>query len=589
MKVLKVQVFLILFCSVVHLLMGQKNDYHWVTGYGGGAISEGQPWYGLSVLRFSDFGQLDSMNLQEPGMWMDFFNVSISDVNGNLQFYCNGVGLNNYLHQLMDNGDGMSGFPGSTGEEGGYAMTQGGIAVPWPEASNQYFLLQERGEYFADHEEHRFKTTALLYSKVDMTANSGEGKVFEKRTEFLQDTVERGKSKLVRHANGRDWWHLKNKLDDNVFYRTLISPSGATVVGQQEIGTPVLQGSGQSVFSPDGSKYVIFNTISAEVGMFLDIYDFDRCSGLLSNHMKLHFSHDGGVGGVAISPNSRYLYHSSNWYIYQFDLYADDIGASRDTVAIYDLNVDWFPTTFFAAQLAPDGRIYVISPNGVPVMHRIEYPNLSGEECLVKQHSVRLPTLNSFSIPNNPNYRLGPVDGSPCDTLGIDNFPLANFRADQDSSSYLQFFFQDLSSYEPEEWFWTFGDGFTSESVSPTHIYNGDGAYEVCLTVSNANGSHTACDTLYLGVVDATEQEQIDVALQVFPNPFQHTFSLVMNDYFPKHGQFRVFDGLGRAVHQQRIYQGWNTVDGNSWQPGIYFYELRDGQMKLGAGRVVKQ
>ena len=581
------KLFLAVFLGFLSInLIAQKHDYHWITGYGSNV---GNPDFGLSILQFEDFGKVDTFSKKDSSFDMDFFNVSMSDSNGSLQFYCNGVGLNNHLHQLMENGDGMSGFPGSTGEDGGYAMTQGGISVPWPGTSDQFFLLQEKGEYFPFQEDHRFKTTALLYSRIDMSANGGEGNIVEKRMVFLQDTVERGKSKLVRHANGRDWWHIKNKLDENVFYRTLITPQGPEVIGEQTVGLPVMQGAGQAVFSPDGSKYVIFNSISADVGLYLDIYDFDRCTGLLSNHQKLHFSHDGGPGGVAISPNSRYLYHSSHWYIYQFDLLATNIAASKDTVAIYDLNVDWFPTTFFAAQLASDGRIYVISPNGVPVMHQIEYPDEPGEACIVKQHSVRLPTLNSFSIPNNPNYRLGPIDGSPCDTLGIDNLPKANFRADQDTLSTYEFYFQDLSYYEPEEWFWTFGDGFTSESVSPTHIYGGDGVYEVCLTVSNTNGSHTACDTIFLGIVDATEQIEPIVELQVFPNPFQTEFSLVMNDYYPKNAQLIIYDALGRNTHQQRIYQGWNTVDGVVWRSGIYFYELWDGGMKLGNGKVIKQ
>ncbi|MGH1435815.1 MAG: PKD domain-containing protein [Lewinella sp.] len=567
-------------------LSAQKHDYHWITGYGSNV---GNPDFGLSVLQFSDFGKVDTFSRKYISFDMDFFNVSMSNSDGDLQYYCNGVGLNNHLHQLMQNGDGMSGFPGATGEDGGYALPQGGVSVPWPDSANQYLLIQEKGEYFPFHEDHRFKTTTLLYSRVNMNTNDGEGEVYEKRVVFLQDTVELGKSSLVRHANGRDWWYVKNKLDENVFHRTLIAPNGPQVIGEQTIGEPVMQGAGQAVFSPDGSKYVIFNTISADVGLYLDIYDFDRCSGLLSNPIKMHFSHDGGAGGVAISPNSRYLYHSSGWYIYQFDLWAEDIESTRDTVAVYDLNVDWFPTTFFAAQLAPDGKIYVICPNGVPVMHRIKYPDKGGDACMVEQHSVRLPTLNAFSIPNNPNYRLGPIDGSPCDTLGIDNMPLANFRADQDSTNYLDFYFQDLSAYEPDTWQWTFGDGQMSQDTSPVHTYLEDGVYEVCLTVSNENGSHTACDTLFLGVVNTTAQLGLDVALQVFPNPFRDQFSVVMNDYYPKNAQLIVFDGLGRPIHQQRIQHGWNTVLAGAWPVGIYYYELWDKEIKLRQGKVIKQ
>lgn len=51
---------------------------------------------------------------------MKFFNIIILDENGNLMFYINGVGLNNYFYQFMFNGDGMGGVFGIIGEEGGF-------------------------------------------------------------------------------------------------------------------------------------------------------------------------------------------------------------------------------------------------------------------------------------------------------------------------------------------------------------------------------------------------------------------------------------------------------------------------------------
>lgn len=38
---------------------------------------------------------------------------------------------------------------------------------------------------------------------------------------------------------------------------------------------------------------------------------------------------------------------------------------------------------------------------------------------MVEQHGITLPTYNASSLPNFPNYRLGPLEGSPCDTLTI--------------------------------------------------------------------------------------------------------------------------------------------------------------------------
>ncbi|MBK6894733.1 MAG: T9SS type A sorting domain-containing protein [Flavobacteriales bacterium] len=39
--------------------------------------------------------------------------------------------------------------------------------------------------------------------------------------------------------------------------------------------------------------------------------------------------------------------------------------------------------------------------------------------CNMVQHGVVMPTYYTNSLPNHPNYFLGPVDGSVCDSLGI--------------------------------------------------------------------------------------------------------------------------------------------------------------------------
>ncbi|MBK8966601.1 MAG: hypothetical protein IPM36_07930 [Lewinellaceae bacterium] len=58
-------------------------------------------------------------------------------------------------------------------------------------------------------------------------------------------------------------------------------------------------------------------------------------------------------------------------------------------------------------------------------------------------------------MPNFPNYRLGPLDGSPCDTLGLDNLPAAHFRWEfWDTLTPLNVSFTDLSIYEPATWQW---------------------------------------------------------------------------------------------------------------------------------------
>ena len=70
--------------------------------------------------------------------------------------------------------------------------------------------------------------------------------------------------------------------------------------------------------------------------------------------------------------------------------------------------------------LAPDGKIYMSSGNGVVSMHVINNPNSRGKACNFKQHSFQTAGITwGVGLPVFPNYRLGPLKGSSCDTLGI--------------------------------------------------------------------------------------------------------------------------------------------------------------------------
>jgi len=60
--------------------------------------------------------------------------------------------------------------------------------------------------------------------------------------------------------------------------------------------------------------------------------------------------------------------------------------------------------------------------------------------------------------------------------------------------------FIDSSSYSPTTWAWLFGDGSTSSTQNPSHVYNTAGTYTVTLTVANSGGSNTMTRTDYITV-----------------------------------------------------------------------------------------
>ncbi len=76
-----------------------------------------------------------------------------------------------------------------------------------------------------------------------------------------------------------------------------------------------------------------------------------------------------------------------------------------------------FYTVFSNLYRAANGKIYITTGNGTDYLHVINFPDSLGMACDVQQHSLFLNSYNFRTVPNHPNYYLGPLIGSPCDTL----------------------------------------------------------------------------------------------------------------------------------------------------------------------------
>ena len=62
------------------------------------------------------------------------------------------------------------------------------------------------------------------------------------------------------------------------------------------------------------------------------------------------------------------------------------------------------------------------------------------------------------------------------------------------------FDFEDLSFNNPTAWEWDFGDGGSSTEQNVTYTYTIPGDYTVCLTASNAIGSHVYCEDISVAI-----------------------------------------------------------------------------------------
>ncbi len=356
-----------------------------------------------------------------PGQPFSFLSTIavISDDEGRLLFYTNGFQIRNAAHELMLNGDSLQVEDVLELRNIGLDMIQGAVIVPFPEQPGKYVLIH--AESFLG--EGYLVATPLKYTIVDMSLDGGLGGVVEKNVVIRNDTVEYGKLVATRHANGRDWWVVASKFDDGRLIRLLITPNGVEDYGLTDEAYVSYTDYGNAAFSPDGSYYTNTSvTLVSPNDISIDLLRFDRCTGAFSTIENYIDNTATGYSFVAFSPNSQYMYQSYGRVINQFDLSVIPLAQGRVEVAQYDgfqytqPGFDPVQVYFFQPELGPDGRIYISPSSPSPYFHVIESPNSPGLACNVMQHALRLPFVNA-GVPNMPNYRLGALAGSPCDTL----------------------------------------------------------------------------------------------------------------------------------------------------------------------------
>ena len=103
--------------------------------------------------------------------------------------------------------------------------------------------------------------------------------------------------------------------------------------------------------------------------------------------------------------------------------------------------------------------------------------------------------LHAYDTVGNFTVTLTATNNGCPDVLSKPNYivslpPIARFSATTNCSNRLQFNFTD-QSIGPVTWAWDFGDGGTSTSQNPVHIFPTLGNYTVKLTVTNGSCSHS--------------------------------------------------------------------------------------------------
>ena len=407
MKRIRILGFLMLMFPVMLLSQGISNL--WLMGYGGNQVSP--PFGGIDM----DFiTGTPVISYVTRSMEMSRAVSNISDANGNILFYTNGIYISDATGDTMQNGSGLNPSVYTSWYPDGLPPPQMNMIIPDPGNPDLYYLFHTT----VDDPFSALLTRYLYYSIVDMSQNSGLGAVTTKNQILITDSLSTSNLTACKHANGRDWWLIKHKAFSTLYYLFLITPNGILGPLIQNIGKYRINDAGQAAFSPNGEYFAYYNLDGQNAD--IEIFNFDRCSGLLSNPVHIAMLDSATGVGVAFSPNSQFLFVSSTKYVYQFDVTATNIPSSQTTVAVWDGFYSPNPplaTLFNILQLAPDGKIYIGTGNSTLHLHVINQPDSAGLACDLVQHGVPLPAYNFNSLPNHPNYFLGALAGSPCDTL----------------------------------------------------------------------------------------------------------------------------------------------------------------------------
>lgn len=387
-------------------LEGQKRDYVWT--FGGDSNDDGEI-IGMQIDFNDDLFNVKQLALPHTN---GASHPSICDEDGNLLFYTNGCAVIDREHRVMPNGDNLNDDPWKEllnwdNCDFGYPGIQNEIIIPCPSGDEAYYLIHKPWLLEDDS-----TTTALWHSYIDMSLNNSRGDVVYKDSLIYND------NKLlfsyldaIPHNNGIDWWIIQPLENDSLFLTIMVSEEGFSIMDYQNTSQYFddfrSSASGTSRFSPDGTKYAIYNYYDN-----LNIYDFDRETGTISNHKKVVIVDNPDrdllkFGSLEWSPDSRFIYTVNQDSLFQIDTWNTSNEESIFLIDTYDGTTNPLWATFNLQTLGPDCRIYVSSGSSSETFHVIKNPNGLREACNFVQNGVQLPQPHgTTNLPIFPRYRV---------------------------------------------------------------------------------------------------------------------------------------------------------------------------------------
>jgi hypothetical protein len=391
-KFLLCLIICLMFCFLQNISFSQKETYNWYFGDSAGVsfMPDGELPYALT----------DSKMKQMEGV------ATISDKNGNLLFYSDGVFVWNKKHNFISYGGGL---------KGEYSSSRSAIIIPKPRSNRYYYIFTI--DSFERSLGNKADTNGLRYSVIDVLGDGGNGAVLPDKynVPLLNSAVE--KMITVNHSNQLDVWLIVYNRKDNSFYTYLIDKDGINAPNIQKRNALDSISLIDAVFNLDYDiKHNKLINCSRDNFSF-EIYNFNNATGQIDikNVMILPSYNFNAEDTNSIDSTQFFIPYSaifsedgSKFYgscyrksILQYDLTLGDISsiiASRFVVA----DSTWGDGSFGAIRRAPNNKIYVSCDTSL-YLALINYPNQLGDNCEFIKQGVFLEgkTLSSWFTYND--------------------------------------------------------------------------------------------------------------------------------------------------------------------------------------------
>jgi hypothetical protein len=311
--------------------------------------------------------------------------ATISDKDGNLLFYTNGITVWNKHHRVMPNGNGLMGMKSST---------QSALIIPKPASDSIFYIFTT---------DIQAQSNGLRYSVVNMNKDEGNGAITARNVFMIAPATE--KLTAIRHSNNRDWWVIAHRWNSNAYIAYLVTDEGVSMEPvMTNVGT-VHGGAhrkaiGYLVPSPDGT---LLAAALWDSDSNFEVLRFDRSTGEVSDPILLRGYEE--AYGVCFSPDGTKLYGTANGrgggkaQIIQFDLQAGDEAAIANSAVVVGTSGS---PRIGALQLGPDGKMYVARQDNIH-LGVINKPNSLGKESGYVDMGLHLGGRKSdLGLPNFP-------------------------------------------------------------------------------------------------------------------------------------------------------------------------------------------